>query len=65
MPTFASAVYSVSSTTPQARPSGKACCSSLMKRRFIGNATSTPRIESTTLKSNICHQIIGRFWIIM
>ena len=37
--------YSASSTTPQARPSGNGCCSSLMKRRFIGNATSTPSIE--------------------
>jgi hypothetical protein len=26
-----------------------------MKRRFIGNATSTPIEESTTLKHMICH----------
>ena len=26
-----------------------------MKRRFIGNATSTPRIDSTIVKQMICH----------
>ena len=47
--------YSASRTTPQARPSGNGCCSSLMKRRFMGKATRTPRMDSTTLKHRICH----------
>ena len=36
--------------------SGKGSCSSLMKRRFIGKATSTPRMEMTTIQIIICHQ---------
>ena len=48
--------YSESSTTAQARPSGKGCCSSLMKRRFIGNATSTPsRLAITFHRRILCH----------
>ena len=53
IPTAAADVYSVSNTTPHARPSGNGCCSSLMNRRFIGNATSTPKMLSTTLNSSI------------
>ena len=36
-------------------PLGEGSCSSLMKRRFIGNATSTPMLEMTTLKIIMCH----------
>ena len=48
--------YSESSTTAAARPSGKGCCSSLMKRRFMGKATSTPRMLARMFHSSIwCH----------
>jgi len=33
-----------------------------MNRRFIGNATSTPRIDSTTMSATICHQGMISFW---
>ena len=47
---------SVSMTTPQARPSGKGICSSLMKRRLSGNANSTPNSISPISHMIICHQ---------
>ena len=55
MPAPAAPWYSESSTTPLARPSGKGICSSLMKRRFIGKASSTPMMEMTTIQIIICH----------
>ncbi len=55
MPSCAAPVYSASSTTPLARPSGNGSCSSLMKRRFIGNASSTPMIDTTHIQTIMCH----------
>jgi len=43
------------STTPLARPSGDGSCSSLMKRRFIGKASSTPMIETMHMHTTMCH----------
>ena len=40
---------------PAARPSGKGCCSSLMKRRFKGKANSTP----STAMAIIQHIVTG------
>ncbi len=54
IPSFAPPVYSASSTTPLARPSGNGSCSSLMKRRFIGKAISTPTIEHTHIHATMC-----------
>ena len=44
---------------------GKVACSSLMNRRFIGKATSTPRTDRPIMNQIMCHIEMMRFSTIM